>query len=125
MAKYFIDREIYWQGKRQPPRKIILKEIIPRLNGHSAICYDEYDNDYDIELTEIFDDNDNPIKDVRTRLGLSQVKFAKLFDIPRTTLEKWESGESHPPKYVQSMLLEKAFSLIDMKEGAEKHEKIN
>lgn len=112
MSKYFIDKEVYFQNKKMPPRKVIIASMYNEPNGHTALCYDEDGDEYSIELSDIFDDNDNPIKDVRTRLGLSQVKFAKLFDIPRTTLEKWESGESHPPKYVQSMLIEKAFSML-------------
>lgn len=113
MSKYFIDREVYFQNKKLPPKKVIITSMYNEPNGHSALCYDEDGAEYSIELSDIFDDNDNPIKDIRTRLGLSQIKFAKLFDIPRTTLEKWEGGKSHPPKYVQSMLIEKAFSLID------------
>lgn len=114
MSKYFINTEIYYQCNKMPPRKEIITRMYKEPNGHSALCYDEYDNEYSIELSDIYDDNDNPIKDARTKLGLSQVKFAKMFDIPRTTLEKWESGASTPPKYVQTMLLDKVFSMIDL-----------
>lgn len=116
MSKYFIDREIYFQGKRQPPRKVILHKIYNNFNNHSVIAYDELDNEYVLETTEIYDDNDNPIKDARTKLGLSQEKFATLFEIPKRTLEDWETKKSKPPKYVEKLIIEKAFSIIDNKE---------
>ena len=71
-----------------------------------------YGNDYRLKNDEIFDDNDNPIKDARNRLGLSQAKFAEKFEIPLRTLEDWESGKSKPSKYVMNLLLEKVFSML-------------
>lgn len=112
MSKYFIDREIYFQGKKQPPRKVILHNIYNNFSPKSVIAYDELDNEYVLDANEIFDDNDNPIKDARNRLGLSQQKFAEKFEIPTRTLEDWESGKSKPPKYVMNLLLEKVFSLL-------------
>lgn len=112
MSKYFIDREIYYQDKKLPPRKVILHNIYNNFNPNSVIAYDELDNEYVLESTEIFDDNDNPIKDARNRLGLSQAKFAEKFDIPVRTLEDWESGKSSPPKYVLKLLIEKVFSML-------------
>lgn len=44
------------------------------------------------------------IKEIRTLTGLSQVAFASKFDIPRRTLENWESGTNTPPAYVLDML---------------------
>jgi len=112
MAKYFIDREIYYMNKKQPPRKIVLHNIEEDLNNNSITGYDEDYNEYTLEISEVFDDNDNPIKDARNRLGLSQAKFAEKFDIPIRTLEDWESGKSKPPIYVMKLLLEKVFSML-------------
>lgn len=112
MSKYFIDREIYFQNKKQPPRKIILHNIYSNFNPNSVIAYDELDNEYVLEISEIFDDEDNPIKDARNRLGLSQAKFAEKFDIPKRTLEDWETGKSKPPKYVLNLLIEKVFAML-------------
>lgn len=57
MAKYFIDSEIYWQGKRQPPRKVILPIVEENDDKKTALCYDEDWNAYILDLSEIFDDN--------------------------------------------------------------------
>lgn len=115
MSKYFIDKEIYFQGKKQPPRKIILYNVDESNDGTMIKAQDELGNYYNLELSEVFDDNDNPIKDARTRLGLSQEKFANLFEIPKRTLEDWETQKSKPPKYVENLIIEKVFSMIDEK----------
>lgn len=117
MSKYFIDTEIYFQNKKLPPRKVIIEHIIYEPNGKTAICYDESGNDYRINLIEIYDDNDNPIKDARERLHMTQSEFAKFIDMPKRTLEDWESGKSKPAKYVIEMIMEKVFAIADMKEG--------
>ena len=40
------------------------------------------------------------IKAARAATGLSQVLFAKKTNVPRRTIENWESGISTPPDYV-------------------------
>lgn len=49
---------------------------------------------------------ENPIKTMRTALRLSQAKFAELFNIPRRSIENWESGTNKPPQYLIDLLLE-------------------
>ena len=44
------------------------------------------------------------IKEIRKRTGLSQVKFAEQYDIPRRTIEAWESGNREPADYLVSLL---------------------
>lgn len=51
--KYFIDEEIYYQGKKQPPRKVYLPIVIPNEDGKTALCYDEDGDYYTLPLTEI------------------------------------------------------------------------
>lgn len=46
----------------------------------------------------------NAIKELRKQTGLSQVSFARKFNIPRRTIESWESGERKPPVYVIDFL---------------------
>lgn len=46
----------------------------------------------------------NVIKELRKRTGLSQMSFAKKFNIPKRTIESWESGERKPPVYVIDFL---------------------
>ena len=44
------------------------------------------------------------IKEMRNITGLSQSKFASLFDIPVSTLKDWEIGRRTPPNYVINMM---------------------
>ena len=44
------------------------------------------------------------IKEIRGLTGLSQVKFAERYGIPRRTIEGWEAGERTPPDYVIELL---------------------
>ena len=44
------------------------------------------------------------IREIRSMTGLSQRAFAVKYNIPRRTLENWESGKAEPPAYVVDML---------------------
>lgn len=44
------------------------------------------------------------IKEIRRRTGLSQIKFAECYNIPRRTIEAWESGNREPADYLVSLL---------------------
>ena len=44
------------------------------------------------------------IKDIRNATGLSQARFALFYDIPKRTIENWESGKTNPPGYVVKLL---------------------
>ena len=44
------------------------------------------------------------IRELRESTGLSQNEFAKKFQIPVSTLRKWEQNESTPPKYVVRLI---------------------
>ena len=44
------------------------------------------------------------IKEMRMATGLSQNKFATMFDIPVATLKDWEQGRRMPPGYVAHMI---------------------
>ena len=49
------------------------------------------------------------IKQIRAISGLSQVKFGKMYGIPRRTIESWECDEDNPnyrpcPDYVRRLL---------------------
>ncbi|MDO4961260.1 MAG: helix-turn-helix domain-containing protein [Eubacteriales bacterium] len=44
------------------------------------------------------------IKELRLKTGLTQVEFAQRFDIPVSTLRKWEQSESTPPAYVIKLI---------------------
>ena len=44
------------------------------------------------------------IKELRESTGLSQSEFAKAYNIPVSTLRKWEQNESKPPAYVIELI---------------------
>lgn len=44
------------------------------------------------------------IKEMRSETGLSQAKFAEHLNIPRRTIENWESGVNDCPKYVKELI---------------------
>lgn len=44
------------------------------------------------------------IKEMRISTGLSQSKFADMFDVPVATLKDWEIGRRTPPSYVVNMI---------------------
>ena len=44
------------------------------------------------------------IKEMRMKTGLSQAKFAETFNIPISTLRKWEQGDSSPSGYVIDLI---------------------
>lgn len=64
------------------------------------------------------------IKELRTKTGLSQQKFADLFSIPVSTLRKWEQGESSAPQYVVDLIArslpssDSSLEKIEGKDGA-------
>ena len=43
-------------------------------------------------------------RELRLQTGLSQSKFAKMFDIPISTLKDWEQERRNPPVYVVNMI---------------------
>lgn len=44
------------------------------------------------------------IRAIRAATGLSQVRFAERYGIPRRTIENWESGVRTPPPYVINLI---------------------
>jgi len=46
----------------------------------------------------------NSIKELRDRTGLSQSQFSKQFNIPLSTLRKWEQADATPAPYLVTLL---------------------
>lgn len=51
------------------------------------------------------------IKEARRAAGLSQAKMSALFEIPKRTIESWETGERKPPAYVEKLIVEKLMQM--------------
>lgn len=44
------------------------------------------------------------IKELRTKTGMSQSKFAECFGIPIITLQNWEQGKRKCPQYLFDLM---------------------
>ena len=44
------------------------------------------------------------VKEMRMKLGMTQDIFSQRYNIPKRTIENWESGKRTPPAYVLEML---------------------
>lgn len=44
------------------------------------------------------------VKAIRTKTGLSQIKFAMILGISKRTLENWEQGRRHPTGAARALL---------------------
>ena len=55
--KYFIDNYIWFQGVRQPARKVLLEVVITNKDGLTATCYDTDGDQYQLLLTDVRDDH--------------------------------------------------------------------
>lgn len=70
-------------------------------------------------LTPLFNkekDITMPIKELRILLGDTQEQFALRYNIPKRTIENWESGKRTPPTYMIQLLTRVVKE--DSKEGA-------
>ena len=45
------------------------------------------------------------IKEARLSAGLTQAKMSEVFEIPKRTIENWETGKRNPPAYVEKLVI--------------------
>ena len=45
------------------------------------------------------------IKEARQRANISQAVMAELLDIPKRTIEAWETDNRKPPSYVEKLVV--------------------
>lgn len=67
------------------------------------------------------------LKEARTHAGLTQAEMSERFEIPKRTIENWETGKRKCPVYVEKLIVEKLEEIIMMKseEVAKKANEIN
>lgn len=46
------------------------------------------------------------IKKLKASRGLTQETLAEMLEVPKRTIESWESGNRKPPGYVQRLIIE-------------------
>lgn len=51
------------------------------------------------------------IKEARNELGISQQKMSLLLEIPKRTIEDWESGKRKPAPWAEKLIVEKLLML--------------
>jgi DNA-binding transcriptional regulator YiaG len=44
--------------------------------------------------------------EMRHKMGLTQKQVSDIYEIPYSTIQKWEAGINKPPKYVLQMMWE-------------------
>lgn len=47
------------------------------------------------------------LKELRLEKGLTQKSLSELLEVPKRTIESWESGDRKPPEYVKKLIIEK------------------
>jgi putative transcriptional regulator len=70
-----------------------MKEVVDHVEGRIALP---------MRYPEIPDDVD--VKAIRTRLGLSQAKFARRYAVSPRSLQEWEQGRRRPEGAVRAYL---------------------
>jgi DNA-binding transcriptional regulator YiaG len=53
------------------------------------------------------------IKEARHLSRLSQIEMAKALEIPRRTIEEWETNRRKPPVYVEKLVIEKLLQIAE------------
>ncbi|MGN0489389.1 MAG: helix-turn-helix domain-containing protein [Ruminococcus sp.] len=51
------------------------------------------------------------IKEARNKVGMSQQQMSEIMDIPKRTIENWESGKTTPPPYVERLVVKELLSI--------------
>lgn len=53
------------------------------------------------------------IKEARLTAGISQASMSKMLDIPKRTIEAWETGVRKPPLYVEKLVVAELNRIAD------------
>lgn len=55
------------------------------------------------------------LKEARMHAGLTQAEMSERFEIPKRTIENWETGQRKCPVYVEKLIVEKLEEIIMLK----------
>lgn len=69
-----------------------------KLKEAAKMSFDEWSESIDEGLKK------DRFKMLRIRSGMSQNQFAKYFNIPPSTLKKWEQGQRKCPEYLLELI---------------------
>ena len=59
------------------------------------------------------------LRDARSKAGFTQQTMADAMEIPKRSIENWETGFRIPPVYVQRLILNELHRIIDSKSDRE------
>lgn len=91
-------------GSQMAGERIVpLTEEEARKWAEESLEADEYEKIFG-EVTED-DDLSVRIKDARDKAGLTQAEMSEKLNIPKRTIENWESGVTVPPTYVAELVI--------------------
>ena len=72
---------------------------------------DKYARELDaMNNREAIEQADNPIKELRTRQGLSIKELSDMLHAPYRTVQDWNSGKSKPPEWVLPLILDRVLN---------------
>ena len=60
------------------------------------------------------------IKEARLNADISQAVMSKLLDIPKRTIEAWETGDRNPPPYVEKLVVAELNRIAESKKLEDK-----
>ena len=58
----------------------------------------------------------NKIKEARKEAGITQEKMSEMLEIPKRTIENWETGKNTPPVYVEKLVLKELGRIAETKD---------
>lgn len=84
------------------------KALIEILNKQENTFSIERDNSKDLVDSKF-------IKELRNKLGYTELVFSSVFDISLRTLKKWENGKTKPNNTIKKLLylIDKDLTLVD------------
>ena len=59
------------------------------------------------------------IKEARLKADISQATMSKMLDIPKRTIEAWETGDRKPPSYVEKLIVAELNRIANNKNNRE------
>ena len=103
------------------PQTVFGKDIncfVPDKLSNLLIDSEQY-NSYRIDFYKAFCKKNgikfNKIRYVRQLAGLTQKAMSEKLEIPKRTIENWENEINTPPKYVEKLIINRLFQIVDNK----------
>lgn len=111
-SNYYITTTLYWYLVLEAEKYDDENEYAEAMLNSDKWKEEDVDKTgREVWLRNVYQAVNRPIKEILKEVGMSQVKFAKYFNIPRRTVESW-IYVTPPPLYMK-MLLQENLGLVD------------